>query len=58
MSCFAPPRFDDDGKKSENARLDSVKLNGQVIHNNVELKTPTGLVKENVKEFLRRPLSI
>jgi hypothetical protein len=55
---FRAPRFDDDGNKTENARLDSVKLNGQVIHNNVELKTPTGLVKKNAKEFPRRHLSI
>ena len=55
---FRAPRFDDDGNKTENARLDSVKLNGRVIHNNVELKTPTGRVQKNAKEFPRRYLSI
>jgi hypothetical protein len=39
---FRAPRFDADGKKIKNARFDKVVLNGQVIHERVELETPTG----------------
>lgn len=38
---FVAPRFDKDGKKTANARLKAT-LNGKLIHDNVELKTPTG----------------
>jgi hypothetical protein len=41
-AIFLSPRFDADGKKTANARLVKVTLNGVVIHENVELKTPTG----------------
>jgi len=36
------PRFDADGKKAANAMVVKAVLNGQVIHENQELKTPTG----------------
>jgi hypothetical protein len=36
------PRFDDKGEKTENARIVKATLNGQVIHENQELKTHTG----------------
>lgn len=39
---FHAPRFDTDGKKVANARMVRVVLNGQVIHEDLELKTPTG----------------
>ncbi len=39
---FRAPRFDAEGKKLKNARFDKVVLNGQVIHEGIELKTPTG----------------
>jgi hypothetical protein len=39
---FQAPRFDSDGKKARNARFVKVVLNGKVIHDDVELKTPTG----------------
>lgn len=39
---FQAPRFDADGKKTANARFLKVVYNGQVIHENVELPTPTG----------------
>ncbi len=39
---FRTPRFDASGKKVQNARFDKVVLNGQVIHADVEVKTPTG----------------
>ena len=52
---FRAPRFDPDGKKIENARFDKVVLNGQVIHENVEVKTPTGHVWRN-KEVATGPI--
>jgi hypothetical protein len=39
---FLAPRFDKDGKKIANARLPKVLFNGVVIHDDVELLTPTG----------------
>jgi hypothetical protein len=39
---FKAPRFDEQGKKVANARFVKVTLNGQVIHENVEVKYPTG----------------
>lgn len=39
---FRAPRFDASGKKTENAKIVIATLNGQVIHENQELKTPTG----------------
>jgi hypothetical protein len=42
---FRAPRFDDKGKKTENARFLSVKLNGKLLHKNLVLKgaTPGGV---------------
>lgn len=39
---FRAPRFDATGKKTANARFLKVILNEQVIHDNIELPTPTG----------------
>ena len=39
---FQAPRFDARGKKIANARMVKVVLNGQVVHENQELTTPTG----------------
>jgi hypothetical protein len=39
---FRSPRFDAKGAKVENAKVVKAVLNGQVIHENQELKTPTG----------------
>jgi hypothetical protein len=36
------PRFDDKGEKTANATIVKAVLNGQVIHENQEVKTPTG----------------
>lgn len=36
------PRFDAAGKKTANAVIVKAVMNGQVIHENVEVKTPTG----------------
>jgi hypothetical protein len=41
-AVFLAPRFDAKGTKVASARLVKVVLNGQVIHDDVELKTPTG----------------
>ncbi|MGB2822224.1 MAG: DUF1080 domain-containing protein [Phycisphaerae bacterium] len=38
---FLAPRFDADGKKTANAKFVKMVLNGQVIHENVEMKGPT-----------------
>jgi len=39
---FRAPRFDQQGEKTKNARFESVVLNGQTIHKDVELESPTG----------------
>jgi Domain of Unknown Function (DUF1080) len=52
---FRAPRFDADGKKTNNARFDKVVLNGQVIHEGVEVKTPTGHAW-HLKEIARGPI--
>ena len=39
---FQAPRFDAGGKKTQNAKFLSVKLNGQEIQKDVEVKGPTG----------------
>jgi hypothetical protein len=41
-AVFLAPRFDADGKKTANARLVKVLLNGQVVQEDLELSTPTG----------------
>ena len=41
-AIFTSPRFDAAGKKTANARLVKATLNGQLIHENQELLTPTG----------------
>jgi hypothetical protein len=52
---FRAPRFDAEGKKVANARFDEVILNGQVIHEDVEVKTPTGHAWHN-KEVASGPI--
>lgn len=42
-------KYDDNGKKTENARI-TVKLNGVVIHDNVEIPGPTGGGKPETPE--------
>jgi hypothetical protein len=39
---FRAPRFDASGNKTANARFVKVVLNGQVLHEDVEMKGPTG----------------
>ena len=54
---FQAPRFDPQGKKkSANARFVKVVLNGQLIHENVEVPYPTGWFWRQSKEVARGPL--
>jgi hypothetical protein len=41
-AIFLSPRFNRMGEKTANARILKATLNGQLIHDKVELKTPTG----------------
>ena len=41
-AIFLSPRFDGAGKKTTNAKIVKAVLNGQVIHENQEMLTPTG----------------
>jgi hypothetical protein len=52
---FQAPRFDESGKKIANARFVKVVLNDTVIHENVEVKTPTG-ANWTKKEIAEGPL--
>lgn len=54
---FIAPRFDEAGNKVKNARLPKVLLNGEVIHDNVELLTPTGN-NFKLKEKTKGPILI
>jgi len=53
---FQAPRFDAQKKKVANARFVKVVLNGQVIHENVEVPTPTGSAWRLKKEMEEGPL--
>jgi len=44
---FRAPRFDANGKKTENAKFIEVKLNDKVVHANVEVDGPTRSAKFN-----------
>jgi hypothetical protein len=54
-AIFLAPRFDAEGKKVQSARIVKAVLNGQVIHEDVELKTPTGHAWHN-REVPKGPL--
>ena len=54
---FLAPRFDKDGKKTASARLPKVHLNGKLIHDDVEVKTPTGDRWQN-KEMAEGPIML
>lgn len=53
---FRAPRFDADGHKTANARFVKVVLNGRVIHENVEVRYPTGSAWRLKKETATGPL--
>ena len=40
--AFQAPRFDDDGRKRQNAKFLSVEINGVPVHENLEVSGPTG----------------
>lgn len=52
---FQAPRFDSEGNKLANARFVQVLLGGELIHENVEVPTPTGHVWRE-REFPTGPL--
>lgn len=54
---FRAPEFNEQGQKIENARLDEVRLNGKVIHTDLELTHPTGGAISN-EEAPQGPLRI
>jgi 3-keto-disaccharide hydrolase len=41
-AVFKSPRFDQSGKKIANARFVKVVLNGEMVHENLEVRSPTG----------------
>jgi hypothetical protein len=47
---FRAPRFDDQGRKTANARFVSVKLNKQEIHRDLEVDSPTGNISSPLPE--------
>lgn len=47
---FRAPKFDAEGKKTANARFESVKLNGQVVQEGLDVPSPTGHVWRNKEE--------
>ena len=55
---FRAPRFDEQGKKTENARFIEVLLNGQTIHENVEVDSPTGNASTPLPEVAKAPLML
>jgi hypothetical protein len=45
---FQAPRFDNNGKKTSNAKILKITLNGMTLHENVELTGPTrGAIEDN-----------
>jgi hypothetical protein len=52
---FKAPRFDAEGKKVASARFQKIVLNGQVIHQDLEVSTPTGHAWKK-KEVAQGPL--
>ncbi|TWU29870.1 3-keto-disaccharide hydrolase [Bythopirellula polymerisocia] len=55
---FQAPRFDSAGKKIKNAEFISVILNGQTIHQNVEVDSPTGNASTPLPEVAKAELML
>ncbi len=56
---FRAPRFDENGKKRENAKFVKVVHNGQLIHENAEVTGPTrSAMKEKAPEEAMGPIRI
>ncbi len=53
---FKAPRFDDAGKKTANARMELVELNGKVVQKDVELDSATGNIKPPRPEKASAPI--
>jgi len=53
---FRAPRFDEKGKKIEHARFVKVVMNGEVIHENIVLRFPTGSAWRKSKEVPEGPI--
>ncbi len=56
-AIFVAPRFGKDGKKTSNAQIVKAVLNGQIIHEKLDLLTPTGDRWKN-KEMFEGPIMI
>ncbi len=54
---FNAPRFDKSGKKIQNARFNLVRVNGAIIHENIEVPLPTGGPVDK-KETAKGPIMI
>jgi hypothetical protein len=55
---FRAPRFDGQGKKVENARFEKVELNGQVLHEDLEIPYPTGHAWNTKPEVAEGPMML
>ena len=55
---FKAPRFDESGKKTTNARIDLVELNGTTVQKDVELDSATGNIKPPRPEHASAPLML
>lgn len=55
---FRAPRFDEQGKKTEDAQFVSVLLNGKQIHKGVEVDSPTGNATNPMREVAKAPLML
>lgn len=55
---FRAPRFNEQGKKTENARFVSVVLNDKTIHEQVEVDSPTGNASTPLPEVAQAPLML
>lgn len=53
---FRSPRFDGEGRKVANARFETVVLNGETIHEGLEIPYPTGHAWRTRAEVRRGPL--
>ena len=55
---FKAPRFDDHNKKTANAKLELVELNGVTVQKDVELESATGNIKPPRPEHALAPLML
>jgi len=53
---FKAPRFNAQGEKVENARFVTVTLNGELVHQDVEIDSPTGNTSNPLPEVAMGPL--